>query len=310
MFFLRKKKPLLSVVVIGWQMPRQLANTVYSLSGAYQRDADPSDWEIILVENRSHHLADRRLLARIAPNLRYFLRNEKLSTPVNAINFGAAKARGEFLAIMIDGARMVTPGVINHTLQCFRAAPRAVVGMPGYHLGDSLQQESSLAGYDEAREGELLASVDWRHDGYRLFDIACPGKSSERGPFSPLPESNWLALPRELFFCLGGYDRRFDSHGGGYANHDMWRRACEAEGVETFVLAGEGSFHQYHGGATTDARGKDMRRLLDQLHAQYRSIRGRDFAPPTGRATVLGKVPYEAIPALGKAAGKYVGEHA
>jgi Glycosyl transferase family 2 len=192
MFFLRKNKPLLSVIVVAWSMPRQIANTVYSLSGANQRDVDPADYEIILVENRSANLADQVQLQRLAGNLRYFMRNERLPTPVNAINYGAGKARGQYLAIMIDGARLVTPRMVDHTLQCFRATEAAVVGAPGYHLGKAVQQESSLQGYDEAYEQELLASVDWRREGYRLFDISCPSKSCERGLFAPLPESNWL----------------------------------------------------------------------------------------------------------------------
>ena len=272
-------------------MPRQVANTILSLAPHYQQEVEREDYEIILVENRSNNLFEARSMARNVPNLRYYLRRESFPTPVNAINYGAKRARGRYLAIMIDGARLVTPGIVRRSLECLEITDNATVGVPGYHLGSQVQQESSLQGYDEVREQQLLQSILWPDNGYRLFEIACLSKSCEHGLSAPLPESNWLALSRSRYFSLGGYEPGFNSHGGGYANHDMWRRACEAPEANTFVLAGEGCFHQYHGGATTDARGKDMRQLLDELHAQYKSIRGKDFSPPDRPFTIKGDMP-------------------
>ena len=50
---------------------------------------------------------------------------------------------------MIDGARMVTPGVVRQALDVFRTAPHAAVSAPGYHIGHKLQQIAVNEGYNE-----------------------------------------------------------------------------------------------------------------------------------------------------------------
>jgi hypothetical protein len=296
MFRWKRHKPVLSIVVVCYDMPHQALNTLYSLSRDYQRRVDAVDYEVLLVENRSANNLGKSALKPLGDQFRYYARRERRPTPVNAINFGLGKARGRYIAVMIDGARLVSPGIIHRTLQAFRISEDAVVGTPGYHLGTTIQQESSLAGYDEAYERRLLSSINWREQGYRLFEIACLSQSCARGALAPLPESNWLAMSRRNFDLLGGYHTGFGSHGGGYANHDAWRRACELPHTQPVVLAGEGCFHQHHGGATTDARDKNLGRVLDEISQQYRDIRGCDFQAPAAPALILGSIP---APALG-----------
>ena len=77
-------------------------------------------------------------------------------------------------------------------------------------------------------------------------------------------ESSSLFCPPTLWEELGGLDERFALPGGGLVNHDLYRRACALHGVELVVLLGEGTFHQYHGGAATSRRltwDDDARRL-------------------------------------------------
>ena len=40
--------------------------------------------------------------------------------------------------------------------------------------------------------------------------------------------------------------------GGGYVNLDFFERVANAPGVNLVTLLGEGSFHQVHGGTTTN----------------------------------------------------------
>ena len=98
----------------------------------------------------------------------------------------------------------------------------------------------------------MLESLDWRRDGYQLFRIATLAGSSRHGWFAPLGESNCVFVTRNTFKILGGFDEAFDYPGGGLLNLDFYRRACERPETELVILLGEGSFHQYHGGATTD----------------------------------------------------------
>ena len=88
-------------------------------------------------------------------------------------------------------------------------------------------------------------------------------------------ESSSLFLHRALWDELGGLDEAFELPGGGLVNHDLYRRACELPAPSWSCCSGEGTFHQYHGGAATS------RRLTwDDMHDEYRRLRGRPYEPP------------------------------
>jgi len=66
-------------------------------------------------------------------------------------------------------------------------------------------------------------------------------------------ESNCLFLKKSLFEKLGGVDEAFSFPGGGLINLDTFKRAVETPGVTPIQVIGEGSFHQLHGGLTTNS---------------------------------------------------------
>ncbi len=282
--------PVLSFVVIVFDMPEQAKRTLLSLSPEYQQNVSAHDYEVVVVENSSERMLGESAALACSPNARYFCREETSKSPAGAVNFGASQALGSAVGIMIDGARMLTPGVVVNTLAAFRATPAAVVAVPGYHLGDELQQRS--AGHDETVDDALLAQIAWPNEGYQLFDVACLSGSSKGGVFRPLAESNCLCMPRSTFDELGGCDVRFDLPAGGLVNLDLYKRACEFPGTTLFVLHGEGSFHQFHGGLTTGGISADERKqLIEQAKAQYEALRGQAWtAPTTIDPTFFGKV--------------------
>ena len=93
-------------------------------------------------------------------------------------------------------------------------------------------------------------------------------------------------MRRELWDELGGLDERFTSPGGGYVNHDLFRRACTLDDTELIVLLGEGTFHQIHGGVSTSRRFE-----RDAWRAEYEALRGTPYAPPDKQVTLFGTVP-------------------
>lgn len=105
-----RRKPYLSIIMIVYKMPDQADKTLLSLSPAYQHEVEEKDYEVIVVENRSDKIFGADRAKKYAGNVRYFLREETERTPVHAVNFGVSKARGTHVAVMIDGARMVSPG--------------------------------------------------------------------------------------------------------------------------------------------------------------------------------------------------------
>jgi hypothetical protein len=284
--------PVLSIVVVVYAMPDQAKRTLYTLSPAYQRNVDAGDYEVVVVENESPRLLGAFEAERTGPNVRYFLCQQDSSTPVLATNFGVSKARGRLLGIMVDGARLLSPGVVELALMAHRAVPNALVSVPGYHLGTELQQRAVKSGYDESAERLLLSSIAWPEDGYRLFDVACFSGSCAAGFLLPYAESNCLCLTKDSFDRLKGLDERFVSRGGGYVNLDLYLRATELPDVTLFVTPGEGTFHQFHGGITTGGVGSEQReRLMIDIHDEYKAIRGHAFALPRREALLLGRVP-------------------
>lgn len=198
MISLFARRPQLSLVVGAYDMARELPRTIYTLSRAYQRDIGALRYEIIVADNGSPTPVDEAALRAIAPEVRV-LRTENASpSPVDAINAAAAAARAPFIGLMIDGARMASPGLLKYALDAHRLDPDALVGSYGFHLGPDVQMKSVFEGYDQAAEDRLLDSVDWRANGYRLFEISVFAGSSQRGWFKPVSESNAVFLPRAL----------------------------------------------------------------------------------------------------------------
>ncbi len=283
-------RPRLSLVVIVYKMPRQARNTLYSLSTAYQQGADARDYEVIVIENESDRMLGEDGIEGLAGNFRYYRRQETRPTPVYAVDFGAQQARGGLIGLMIDGARMATPTMVKTVLEASRVSANAVVAVPGYHLGHTVQQEAMNSGYNEEVERALLDSIDWKNNGHRLFEIGCFSATSQPGFFRPIAESNCLVIPRRLWNKVGGIDMGFTTAGGGLANLDLYKRVCELEETELFITAGEGTFHQFHGGVTTGQKKEIRDKSMAEHFEQYQQLRGRKFSPPQKQATIYGKI--------------------
>lgn len=243
--------PKLSVVVACYEMAAQIKNTLQSLLPPYQRNISTGDYEIILMDNGSAKMLDERT-RKISPNLDYIYLspNESSPSPAPAMNRGVALARAPRLCLMIDGARLLTPGVLSWGMRLLELSPRAMVEVRGWHLGPKWQPESVMDGYDHEEERRLLQAIGWPENGYRLWEVAASTPQVSRGYADPAPESNCIFLSRDLFFETGGFDERSRTPGGGLVNLDFFSRAVATAG-RVFTLLGEGTFHQVHHGAAT-----------------------------------------------------------
>ena len=298
-----RQRPELSVVVVVHDMAREAPRTLYSLSAAYQRDISAEDYEVIVVDNGSQPPFASQMLDGLAGNFRLIRLDPAPPSPVKAINTGLAAARGNIIGLMIDGARIATPGLLHFGLKGAGLYPRSVVASLGWHLGFDVQRWAIEAGYDQAREDDLLASIDWQRDGYRLFEIAAFAGSSVDGWFQPIDESNGLFLSRDIWTELGGVDERFDLPGGGLVNLDLFRRALDLPESELVILLGEGTFHQIHGGIATNARLGEFRQRGERWREQYEAIRGQSLHVPTpARRTYVGVLPQPTLAHFARAA--------
>ena len=66
--------------------------------------------------------------------------------------------------------------------------------------------------------------------------------------------------------------------GGGFANLELYERLGSSSDVNVVTILGEGSFHQMHGGTTTNLSGSDARHdTLASYTEHFKELRGRDF---------------------------------
>lgn len=285
--------PRLSVVVVAYEMARELPRTLRSLSLDHQRGLAEADYELIVVDNGSPTPVNPSVLDQVGVASQLLRIDDAPPSPVGAVNRGLRAARADLIGVFIDGARIASPGLLATALLGATLAPRPVVAALGWHLGDEAHMRAAQTGHDAAREDRLLDSIGWPNNGERLFEISVLAGSSARGWFGPLGESNSLFLTSQCWNELGGMDERFVSPGGGRANSDVYHRALGLDGAQPVVLLGEGTFHQIHGGAATS--GGSARHAADE---EYRRIRGVEWSPPNIDPIYVGRVPDAALPDL------------
>ncbi len=268
----------LSIVVIFHDMRREAARTLRSLSLDHQRDLASDDYEVIAIDNGSHSPLEAHAVTAGRPNFRYHFHRTGSVSPVQAVNLGADMATGELIAVIVDGARMASPGLVGETQRAARLYPDPFIYTLSWHLGPEVQNISMTQGYDQAEEDRLIEAAGWPADGYALFSISTLAQSSRPGLLHPeVPaECSWFAMRRDRFIELGGFDPRFETPGGGLVNHDFRNRAVSVPGIRPIGLLGEGVFHQYHGGVATNVLMEDHPfRAFDH---EYRAIRGEPYA--------------------------------
>jgi glycosyltransferase involved in cell wall biosynthesis len=301
--------PKISFLVVVYRMSRQAENTLLSLSSRFQQNVSEEDYEIIAVENRSDDvLGEERALA-VGNNVRYFLRDEATQTPVFALNFAFEQSRAPLVCLIIDGARMVTPRLVEHALYAQRLVDHPLIAVPGYHLGPEEQHKNVTSGYDEKVEAELLERIDWKNNGYDLFKIACFSGANAKGYLAPMLECNCLFCTREAFEKIGRADERFDLPGGGSVNLHIYTKLAALQESKLIVLGGEGSFHQFHGGVTT-AEIDEREAVLESHRLQLRAINGGTFEGVHREPLMLGVVPGQAQEFLKLSAGFGAFHHA
>jgi|GEM_PF-668184 len=281
---------LLSVVVVSYNIPRELPRTIATLRPSYQRNILGHDYEVIVVDNGSEQPATVDQLAADGLDLRVIEHGTGSPSPVGAVNAGLNASFGRYVGVFIDGARMLSPGLLGAARSALEMDDRVIVAARGRYLGPQMQRDAATEGYDQAAEDRLLSSVPWESDGDRLFDISVFDESSGPTWFSPIAESNAMFMSRSLWAELGGFDPAFTMPGGGLVNLDTWRRACDLPRTRIVTLLGEATFHQFHGGVATNG----SLDVIDEFHVDYERIRAQTYEAPRVAVTYFGS--FRALP--------------
>lgn len=276
----------LTILVCAYDMHRELPRTIRTLSPSFQRDLGNLTYEIIVVDNGSPKPVDEAYLQTIAPNVRVIRVSPASPSPVQAINDAMKSASGQMLGLFIDGARMASPGLLHKARLAFESDPSKIIGTLAFHLGPDVQMRSISTGYNQSVEDRLLATIPWEENGYSLFDISVLAGSSHPGWFGSIAESNGVFLSRSLWDQLGGLDERFTSPGGGLVNLDFWKRAVELSDYQPWMVLGEGTFHQVHGGVATNGTVADRKTMF----AEYQQVHGQAFPKPHYQPRLIGSL--------------------
>ncbi len=283
----------LSVIVIAHNMRREIPRTLQSLQRTYQQGCEELEYEVLVIDNNSTEPLDPTAIDACGRNFHYHFLKGAPPSPAFAINYGVRASTGDIVCLMIDGAHILTPGVFRLALQMFAAFANPVVITRFFYLGPASQNESILDGYCKTEEDRLLQSICWPNEGYKLFEIGVPiqGRQPKMTWFNKIFESNCLFLNRQHFDAIGGANERFDIPGGGFLNIDLCLESVNAEGAVPVQLIGEGSFHQLHGGTTTNVNLTERDAKIERYHDQYRQIRGKDAVMTTKDIFYFGHLP-------------------
>lgn len=263
---------MISVVVNFYNNQREAPKTLHTLSAAYQ---DYEDYEVIVIDNGSSEPLDEDMVRSFGPQFEYRYIDNASVSPVAVINDAVRDAKGEIALVMIDGAHMISPGVFRNTERAFRLFAKPFVAVTPFHIGPYMQNDAHLNFYDQKAEDELLATIDWKGNGYRLFNVSAECADMSRGWFGCLFESGCFGIRRNDYLLMGGMDERFQSPGGGMVSLEFFHRAVRDMTRDYVMLIGEGSFHQFHGGVATGSAWTDHPWKV--FHAEYESITGKPY---------------------------------
>jgi cephalosporin hydroxylase len=282
----------LSVVVVAYNMRREAARTLHALSRAYQEGIDGISYEVIVVENGSdeNEKLGPAFVHDLGPEFRYLdLAADAQPSPVGALNRGVEISRGRALALMIDGAHVVTPGVLRFGLQGLAVYAPAIVATQQWYVGPGQQSDAMDDGYDQAYEDRLFDRIQWPSNGYRLFEIG--HFVGDRDWLDGVWESNCLFVSRAQLEQVGAFEESFSMPGGGYANLELYERLGSSPDITVCSILGEGSFHQSHGGITTNqADAQERRSRIFGYSQHYASLRGRAFRGPGKPIHFVGRI--------------------
>ncbi len=279
----------ITFIVAAYNIPRQIRRTLLTLTPGYQgfgndstdgtgdADVDVVDVQVIVVDNGSDTPLETSDLDDVVPGVE-LIRVDGHPSPVFGLNKAIESARHDTIAMMIDGAHLLSPGVIRSTMEIRQLFENPVINVPQYLLGAEAQ---NLLPDDRPDPFETetadLAEMGWPEQGYSLFTYALKATEvADRNPFQ-WAETNCLITTREVLERCGGFDERFDEPGAGMANVEFFHRLTHDPDNQYVLLAGEGSFHQDHHGTTTGVSVDVRKERVDRFHQRNEELFGYRF---------------------------------
>ncbi len=203
--------PRLSIVIPTRRRPQALARCLRALAAS---DLDPNAFEVVVVLDGDDVVppeAPRGLPLRVLAGER--------SGPAAARNRGAAAARGDVLAFTDDDCAPA-PEWARRLLEQVDARPDALVG---------------------GRFVNALRDNGWAEASHLVLDVVVEQTVRRGAAIAFVPSAN-MALRREVFTQVGGFDERFPH--AAAEDRDLCARCMEAG--HPIVLAPDAIVHHHH----------------------------------------------------------------
>jgi glycosyltransferase involved in cell wall biosynthesis len=173
--FWQKKKNLdLSVIVILYNMRREARRTLYALTNAYQRDTNGISYEVIVFDNGSTEPLEENFVKKLGQNFRYIYFESDTPSPCAALNYGIQIARGQWITLLIDGARIPSPGILHYSMLASRLYEKSFIYTLGMHVGHKTQNYLAEENYSQKDEDKILDSIDWQKMAFSLMYPVLP----------------------------------------------------------------------------------------------------------------------------------------
>ncbi|MBK7052740.1 MAG: glycosyltransferase family 2 protein [Rhodoferax sp.] len=285
---------MISIVVNFFNNCREAERTLFSLSRAYQKGIFDTPYEVIVIDHGSTKPLSASTVMSFGPEFKYrFVKTTSVS-PVKAINVACRDAAGDELLVLIDGAHILSPGILKAATDAFKMFANPFIATVPFHLGPKRQNESVADGYNQQVEDALLAPIDWKSNGYKLYTATGNFADSSGGWFGCLLESGCFGMRKADYLTMGGFDERFQTKGGGLVALEFFKRAVSNSAFEYVMLLGEGTFHQFHGGVASNAKLEDH--PFEEFHNEYTKITGTEYSQALRKPYFVGQLPNEVLP--------------
>ncbi|NNE14531.1 MAG: sulfotransferase family 2 domain-containing protein [Saprospiraceae bacterium] len=275
----------LSVVIIFHNNKREAQRSLFALSKQYQENIESLEYEVICIDSNSTEKLDPKDFSDLGSTFKFHDFKTDNPSPADALIFGVEQAISENLCIIIDGAHIITPNVINHFRTLSQINPNYFIYTHPFHLGEYYQNDNMTLGYNQDAEDKLLDSCDWKENGYNLFSISNFKQSNETFD-QYIFESNCFFITKSNLTKIGGINEAFKSRGGGFINLDIFKNAVSNDDLQNYQLVGEASFHQFHGGTSTNE--SRVSELQIEFRNEYKKIKGHHYKSPVYDAIAYG----------------------
>lgn len=132
--------PNLTLVVRFQDIAREAPGAVRSYLPPYQRGVAPEACSVLVIDDGSMDPATEESLRALGPAVDVFRTTRE--DPAAAVDEAVAGIRTPWLAVMVDGATLLTPGALTYMQRAFRLFDRPIVRVRGF---DPLPLDASLS---------------------------------------------------------------------------------------------------------------------------------------------------------------------